>query len=133
MPCVSDRENSLKLRRVTLHLYWGAEFASQKLCGFWSGAAREARRRSRPSERATADHWRIPTDLPARGQAYDLARDRANIRISILSPTGLDGQIGYVGATWLDRELASPSRTTLANTGFGRESQRQWNAAGRAW
>jgi len=25
------------------------------------------------------------------------------------------------GATWLDRELASPDRTTLANTGFGRE------------
>jgi hypothetical protein len=34
-----------------------------------------------------------PTDLP-RGQAYDLARDRANIRISILSPTGLDGAAG---------------------------------------
>ena len=60
-------------------------------------------------------------DLPARGQAYDLARDRANIRISVLSPTGLDSQIGHDGATWLDRELASPSRTTLANTGFGRE------------
>ena len=57
----------------------------------------------------------------ARGQAYDLARDRANIRISILSPTGLDQQIRSDGATWLDRELASPSRTTLANTGFGRE------------
>jgi hypothetical protein len=26
-----------------------------------------------------------------------------------------------VRPTWLDRELASPSRTTLANTGFGRE------------
>jgi hypothetical protein len=43
------------------------------------------------------------------------------IRISVLSPTGLDSQIGHDGATWLDRELASPSRTTLANTGFGRE------------
>src|ERR1700726_3414022 len=61
-----------------------------------------------------------PTDLP-RGQAYDLARDRANIRISILSPTGLDGQIGHDDATLLDRELAWPSRTTLANIGFGRE------------
>ena len=62
-----------------------------------------------------------PPDLPERGQAYDLARDRANIRISVLSPTGLDQQIGHDGATWLDRELASPSRTTRANTGFGRE------------
>ena len=81
----------------------------------------EALRRAGHAERIDADHWRVPADLPERGQAYDLARDRANIRISILSPTGLDSQIGHDGATWLDRELASPSRTTLANTGFGRE------------
>jgi type IV secretory pathway VirD2 relaxase len=82
----------------------------------------EALRRAGHAIRIDADHWRVPADLPARGQAYDFARDRANIRISILSPTGLDNQIGYEGATWLDRELASPSRTTLANTGFGREA-----------
>jgi type IV secretory pathway VirD2 relaxase len=81
----------------------------------------EALRRAGHTMRIDADHWRVPTNLPERGQAYDLARDRANIRISILSPTGLDSQIGHDGATWLDRELASPSRTTLANTGFGRE------------
>src|SRR5216684_1880871 len=81
----------------------------------------EALRRAGHAERIDADHWRVPTDLSARGQAYDLARDRANIRISILSPTGLDRQIRHDGATWLDREMASPSRTTLANTGFGRE------------
>jgi hypothetical protein len=39
----------------------------------------------------------------------------------VLSPNGLDLQIRSDGATWLDWELASPSRTTLANTGFGRE------------
>ena len=81
----------------------------------------EALRRVGHAERIDADHWRVPTDLLDRGQAYDLARDRTNIRISILSPTGLDSQIGHDGATWLDRELASPSRTTFANTGFGRE------------
>ena len=81
----------------------------------------EALRRAGHAERIDADHWRVRTDLPARGQAYDLARDRANVRISILSSTGLDSQIGHDGATWLDRELVSPSRTTLANTGFGRE------------
>jgi type IV secretory pathway VirD2 relaxase len=81
----------------------------------------EALRRAGHAERIEADHWRVPADLPARGQAYDFARDRANIRISILSPTGLDSQIGHHGATWLDRELASPGRTALANTGFGRE------------
>ena len=81
----------------------------------------EALRRAGHTKRIDADHWDVPTDLPARGQAYDLARDRANISIAILSPTGLDSQIGHDGATWLDRELASPSRTALANTGFGRE------------
>jgi type IV secretory pathway VirD2 relaxase len=81
----------------------------------------EALRRAGHAERIDADHWRVPADLPARGQAYDLARDRANIRICILSPTGLNSQIGHDGATWLDRELASPGRTTLADTGFGRE------------
>ncbi len=81
----------------------------------------EALRRAGHAERIDADHWRVPADLPERGQAYDLARDRANIRVSVLSPTGLDRQIGSDGATWLDRELASPSRATLANSGFGRE------------
>ena len=81
----------------------------------------EALRRAGHAERIDVDHWRVPADLLDRGQAYDLARDRANIRISILSPTGLDSQIGHDGATWLDRELASPSRTMLANTGFGKE------------
>jgi type IV secretory pathway VirD2 relaxase len=81
----------------------------------------EALRRAGHAERIDADHWRVPADLPARGQAYDAARNRANIRISILSPTGLGSQIGHDGATWLDRELASPGRTTFANTGFGQE------------
>ena len=81
----------------------------------------EALRRAGHTERIDADHWRVPADLAARGQAYDLARDRGNIRISILSPTDLDSQIRSDGATWLDRELASPNHTTLADTGFGRE------------
>jgi type IV secretory pathway VirD2 relaxase len=81
----------------------------------------EALRRAGHAERIDADRWRIPADLLDRGQAYDLARDRANIRISILSPIGLDSQIGCDGATWLDRELASPRRTTPANTGFSRD------------
>jgi hypothetical protein len=65
---------------------------------------------------STPDHWRVSADLQA-GQAYDLARDRASIRISILSPTGLDSQSAD-GATYRERLRG---RTTLANTGFGRE------------
>jgi type IV secretory pathway VirD2 relaxase len=81
----------------------------------------EALRRAGHAERIDADHWRVPTDLPARGQAYDLARDRANILVSVLSPTGLDQQIGHDGATWLDRELVSRQRIALAGEGFGQE------------
>lgn len=81
----------------------------------------EALRRAGHAERIDADHWRVPADLPERGQAYDLARDRANIRVSVLSPTGLDQQIGHEGATWLDRELVSRQRIVLAGEGFGQE------------
>ena len=81
----------------------------------------EALRRAGHAERIGVDHWRVPADLPERGQAYDLARDRANIRVSVLSPTGLDQQIGHDGATWLDRELLSRQRIALAGEGFGQE------------
>jgi len=81
----------------------------------------EALRRAGHAERIDADHWRVPADLAERGQAYDLARDRANIRVSVLSPTGLDQQIGHDGATWLDRELLSRQRIALAGEGFGQD------------
>jgi type IV secretory pathway VirD2 relaxase len=81
----------------------------------------EALRRAGHVERVDADHWRVPADLRERGQAYDLARDRANIRISVLSPNSLDQQIGHEGVTWLDRELLSRQRIALAGEGFGQE------------
>ena len=81
----------------------------------------EALRRAGHVERIDADHWRVPPDLPDRGQAYDLGRDGAHIRASILSRTDLGSQIGHSGATWLDRELASRQRIALADEGFGQE------------
>ena len=83
----------------------------------------EALRRAGVVERVGDDHWRVPKDLPERGQTYDQARSGANIRVNVLSPTSLDQQIGHVGATWLDRELTSRQPTTLANEGFGLEAQ----------
>lgn len=94
----------------------------------------EALRRAGHVERIDADHWRIPADLAERGQAYDRTRDRAAGRVAVLSPSGLDQQVGHDGATWLDRELASRQRTVLADDGFGRDvaaalaSRRQWLA-----
>ena len=84
----------------------------------------EALRRAGHAERIDADHWRVPADLAERGQAYDLARDRANIRVSVLSPTGLDQQIGHDGATWLDRELLSGERDALAGEQLAIEPSR---------
>ncbi|MBI2714087.1 MAG: relaxase/mobilization nuclease and DUF3363 domain-containing protein [Rhizobiales bacterium] len=81
----------------------------------------EVLRRAGHVERIDADQWRIPADLPERGRAYDLARDRTTGGISVLSPTGLEQQIAYDGATWLDRELASRQRTVLADEGFGQQ------------
>ena len=94
----------------------------------------EALRRAGHVERIDADQWRVPADLSERGQAYDLARDRTMGRITVLSPTGLEQQIGHDGATWLDRELASRQRTVLTDDGFGREvtaalaKRRRWLA-----
>jgi hypothetical protein len=81
----------------------------------------EALRRAGHVERIDADQWRIPVDLPERGQAYDRARDRTNGSIRVLSPMGPEQQITHDGATWLDRDLASRERTALADAGFGRE------------
>ncbi len=81
----------------------------------------EALRRAGHVERIDADHWRIPADLAERGQAYDLTRDRATGRVTVLSATGLEQQVGHDGTTWLDRELGARQRTVLADDGFGRD------------
>ena len=94
----------------------------------------EALRRAGHVERIDADQWRIPVDLPERGQAYDRTRDRTNGGIRVLSPMGLEQQTNHDGATWLDCELASRLRTVLADDGFGREvmaalaKRRRWLA-----
>src|SRR5262249_39485099 len=81
----------------------------------------EALRRAGHVERVHADEWKIPADIAQRGIAYD-NRDRAkDFSVRTLSTLSLDQQVGSDGATWLDRELASPNRTSLAEVGFGRE------------
>jgi type IV secretory pathway VirD2 relaxase len=83
----------------------------------------EALRRAGIVERINAFHWSIPTDYEARAAAYDLAQShRASLRV--LSTYDLDQQITSDGATWLDRELASPNRTPLTDAGFGAEVSR---------
>jgi type IV secretory pathway VirD2 relaxase len=81
----------------------------------------EALRRAGHVERIDDDHWRVPKDITDRGMAYDASRGGDGLRIRALSTLALEQQIGSDGATWLDRELASRSRTSLAQAGFGRD------------
>jgi hypothetical protein len=70
----------------------------------------EALRRASIVERIDADHWRIPDDFEQRAAGYDVRRS-VNNAVRVLSTLDLEQQIGSDRATWLDRELASPSRT----------------------
>ncbi len=81
----------------------------------------EALRRAGHVERIDADRWKIPADIAERGMAYDARNRGSDFSVRVLSALNLDQQVGSDGATWLDRELVSPSRATLANSGFSRE------------
>jgi type IV secretory pathway VirD2 relaxase len=82
----------------------------------------EALRRAGHVERLDADNWRVPSDIAERGMRYDLSRGGDGLSVRILSTLDLESQIGRDGATWLDRELTSPSRTPLTQVGFGRDT-----------
>jgi Protein of unknown function (DUF3363) len=80
----------------------------------------EALRRAGIVERVDADRWRIPDGFEARARAYDADQGRrASVRV--LSAYDLDRQVTSDGATWLDRQLISRDRGTLADAGFGVE------------
>jgi hypothetical protein len=52
---------------------------------------------------------------------YDLSLGGDGLAVRPLSTLDLNAQVSSDGATWLDRELVSPSRTPLAGAGFGRD------------
>jgi hypothetical protein len=56
-----------------------------------------------------------------RGMVYDLDRGGDGLRVRVLSPLGLEQQIGSDGATWLDRELVAHGNVAVDAAGFGRE------------
>src|SRR5262249_43253877 len=80
----------------------------------------EALRRAGIVEPIDVERWRSPDDFAERAAAHD-ARWRRQAAVQVLTTLDLEAQIGSDGATWLDRELASPSRTPLVATGFGAE------------
>ncbi|MDX8450991.1 DUF3363 domain-containing protein, partial [Mesorhizobium captivum] len=81
----------------------------------------EALRRAGIVERIGADHWKVPDDIAGRGAAYDARNRGRDFTVRTLSFLDLDSQVTSDGATWLDRELASPNRAPLAQAGFGRD------------
>jgi hypothetical protein len=84
----------------------------------------EALRRAGLVERIDADNWKVPKDIVARGQAYDLSQGGDGLRIRTLSAIGLDRQVASDGATWLDRQIIAEDRSEIRDSGFGREVNR---------
>jgi type IV secretory pathway VirD2 relaxase len=80
----------------------------------------EALRRAGIVERIDADRWLIPEDFEARAAAYEAARGRRT-QMRVLCASDLDRQVTSDGATWLDRQLVSRDRSSLATGGFGAE------------
>ena len=83
----------------------------------------EALRRAGIVERIDADHWRLPADFDKRTAEYDAQRC-GRMTLRVLSILDLEAQIDANGATWLDREMTSSSRTPIVRAGFGAEVAR---------
>jgi type IV secretory pathway VirD2 relaxase len=80
----------------------------------------EALRRAGIVERAGADSWLIPDDFEVGAAAYDAAHE-PRTRMRVLSAFDLDRQVSSDGATWLDRQILSRDRGSIASMGFGAE------------
>jgi len=63
----------------------------------------------------------VEDQFEARAADFDAQR-RGRITLRLLSGLDLEAQIDANGATWLDRELASPHRTEFVRAGFGAEA-----------
>ena len=83
----------------------------------------EALRRAGVVERVNADCWLIPEDFETRVAAYEAGRGRP-AQLRVLCAYDLDRQVTSEGATWLDRQLATRDRSSLATSGFGAEARR---------
>ena len=90
------------------------------------------RRRIGGVERQADGSWSVPSDFLDRAQRYEALRVReAPVEIALLSPLPLERLAGHDGATWLDRELVTPTDMPR-DQGFGREV-RAALAQRRAW
>ena len=83
----------------------------------------EAMRRARAGVEREADGgWTIAADHVDRAAAYEARRHRDRpVEIETLSARPLDQLRDADAATWIDRELASPSPLPIRDAGFGRD------------
>jgi type IV secretory pathway VirD2 relaxase len=79
----------------------------------------EALRRAGIVERLEEGVWRVPTDLPERGQQYD-RQHAGGVLVEVRSHLSIERQTRAMGATWLDQQLVT-DRSNLAGQGFGSE------------
>jgi hypothetical protein len=77
----------------------------------------EALRRAGIVEREAEGIWRIPSDLVARGHAYD-RQCTGGVDVQLRSHLPIDRQVTTLGATWLDQRLVNGD-TVIADVGFG--------------
>lgn len=94
----------------------------------------EAMRRAGAGVEREADGtWTIPADHVDRATAYEARRHRDQpVEVETLSARPLDQLRDADAATWVDRELASPSPLPIRDAGFGHDvravmaSRQQW-------
>ncbi|AWP59347.1 hypothetical protein B7P02_15575 [Bordetella bronchiseptica] len=77
----------------------------------------EVLRRAQIVQRIDDGVWRVPSDLVAKGRAYDHQRT-AGVEVLTRSTLPLAEQVKALGATWLDTQLVSADKA-VAHTGFG--------------
>ncbi|PAQ05474.1 relaxase/mobilization nuclease RlxS [Mesorhizobium temperatum] len=84
-------------------------------------------------EREPDGTWIIAPDHLSRVAEYERQRARAvPVTVDKLSSLKLEQQVGFDGATWIDRELVSDRPETLHSSGFGRDV-REAQARRRQW
>ncbi|PZV34874.1 relaxase/mobilization nuclease RlxS [Mesorhizobium kowhaii] len=84
-------------------------------------------------EREPDGTWSIAPDHLTRVAGYERQRARIEpVMVDKLSSMPLEQQVGFDGATWIDRELVSDAPEALSNSGFGRE-MREAQARRRQW
>lgn len=91
------------------------------------------RRATAGVERQQEGTWIIAPDHLDRVTAYERRQAKVEpVIVDKLSSMPLERQVGFDGATWIDRELVSDAPETLRNSGFGREV-REAQARRRQW